>query len=316
MGEELHWGAPVVGYLFLAGLSAGSLTVSASVLLRGGAGGFGGAHFALARYGALLSPVPVLFGCFLLVFELGQPWRFLNLYKVMNLSPMSAGTWFLTLFIWISIAYAVTFLVPNAGPGDRWHPWRRGLAWIGVPSGIAVAIYTGVLLGAMPARPFWNTPILALLFLLSSISTGVAMIMLARTAFHRRTGIREDPELYHQSGYILTASDLLLIGFELLVVFLFIMYAHLTIGSVKEAIQVILPGGELAALFWIAVVAVGLLAPGLAELIVVVPKLLYHRAFAVPVAVEWSVPVTVLIGGLMLRYVVVVAGQVTGPAGI
>ncbi len=34
--------------------------------------------------------------------------------------------------------------------------------------GIAVAVYTGVLLGAMPARPFWNSPILAMLFLRAS----------------------------------------------------------------------------------------------------------------------------------------------------
>ena len=99
-------------------------------------------------------------------------------------------------------------------------------------------------------------------------------------------------------------------------IFLFIMYAHLTIGSVKDAIQVILPGGELAAPFWVAVVAVGLLGPALAEMVVVAPQMIYHRTFAAPVAIEWSVPVAVLIGGFMLRYVVVAAGQVTGPAGI
>jgi formate-dependent nitrite reductase membrane component NrfD len=36
MAEELVWGIPVIGYLFLAGVGAGAVTVSASVLLRGG----------------------------------------------------------------------------------------------------------------------------------------------------------------------------------------------------------------------------------------------------------------------------------------
>ena len=53
MGEELTWGLPVITYLYLAGVGAGMVTVSSSVLLRGGGVGFGGDHFTLARYGAL-----------------------------------------------------------------------------------------------------------------------------------------------------------------------------------------------------------------------------------------------------------------------
>ena len=114
MNEELLWGVPVVAYLFLAGVGAGAMTVSSSVLLRGGGGGFGGHHFDVARYGAFLAPVPVMLGCAMLVFELGSfqtgHWfRWLNLYKVINLSPMSIGTWLLTLFIGVSLIYAYTF---------------------------------------------------------------------------------------------------------------------------------------------------------------------------------------------------------------
>ena len=70
MGPELTWGMPVILYLFLAGVGAGTVTVSGSVLLRGGGGGFGGGHFTLARYGALIGPIPVMLGTFLIVFEL------------------------------------------------------------------------------------------------------------------------------------------------------------------------------------------------------------------------------------------------------
>ena len=92
MLEHLPWGLPVIAYLFLAGLGAGALTVSASVLLRGGGGHFGGSHFAIARYGAFIAPLPVALGSFLLIFELGSfqagHWfRFLNLYTTINLSP-------------------------------------------------------------------------------------------------------------------------------------------------------------------------------------------------------------------------------------
>ena len=320
MTAELSWGLPVVWYLFLAGLGAGALTASASVLLRGGGGGFGGAHVEIARYGAFLAPLPLIVGCFALIFELGTfeagHWfRWINLYKVINLSPMSIGTWLLTFFIGVSLAYAYTF-VPNAPfLGERQVRLRKALAWISVPLGIATAVYTGILLGAMPARPFWNSPILALLFLLSSISTGVALILLARGILHRARS-PEIEQARRESDYLLTATDVLLIGFELMVIFLFLMYAQLTIGGVKEAIAVILPGGDLAVLFWVGVVLIGLLIPALIELYYVVPKLVYHRGFNAPRFVDIAVSGAVLLGGFLLRYVVLVAGQVTGPVGL
>ena len=220
--HELNWGLPVILYLFLAGLGAGAVTVSGSVMLR--KGGFGASRFAVARCGALVGPIPVMLGTFFIVFELGQPFRALNLFKLINLSPMSIGTWLLAAFIVISLLYALTFLPPSAGPGDGLARLRRGLAWICVPSGISVAIYTGILLGAMPSRPFWNSPILAGLFLLSALSSGVAIIILMGVFFRRKSkdpAVRND---YHNSSYLLTASDALLIGGELAIIFLFIMF--------------------------------------------------------------------------------------------
>jgi len=320
MGAELTWGMPVILYLFLAGLGAGMVTVSSSVLLRGGGGGFGGDHFTLARYGALMGPIPVMLGTALIVLELGRPFRAFNLFKLINLSPMNLGSWLLFLFIWTSIFYALAFL-PSFLPqlrrlSDRLAPVRAALAWINVPLGIAVAVYTGVMLGAMPARPLWNSPILALLFLISAISTGVAAIILMRAIFHRKSSDSAIERRFHQSAYLLTATDVMLIGFELMVIFLFVMFAHLTIGNVKYAVSIILPGGELALMFWLWVVLIGLLLPALAELACVIPKLIYHRDYAAPKTIEVTVSIGVLIGGFMLRYVIVVAGQITGPMGL
>ncbi len=331
---ELNWGLPVIGYLFLAGAGAGALTVSSSVLLRGGGGGFGGSHFRVARYGALAAPVLLIVGTALIVLELGTfkaavahgDWallfRWLNLFKVINLSPMSIGSWALLAAILASVAYAYTFLPGNDKDDGRMRSLRRGLAWIGVPLGIIVGIYTGVLLGAMPSRPLWNSPVLAALFLVSAISTGLATILLIKAIFDRDkkqssadvTGTYFGKE--DRSTYLLTASDLLLIGLELVAVFLFMMFAQLTIGAPAEAMKVLFPGGEMATLFWLGFVVIGLLLPVAVELRYVLPTLLNHQPYSIPLTVEILVSSLILIGGFVLRYVIVIAGQITYPIGL
>src|SRR5437764_12928217 len=61
---------------------------------------------------------------------------------------------------------------------NRDLPVSRGwLAAAGFPLSLAVAIYTGVLLGAVQARPLWNTNLVAQMFLFSAISTGCARLI-------------------------------------------------------------------------------------------------------------------------------------------
>ena len=329
---ETFWGLPVIGYLFLAGVGAGAYTVSASVLLVGGAGGFGHKHFQIARYGALLAPLPLILGTGMIIFELGtftaaiengDFWlffRWINLFLTINMSPMSIGSWVLAVCIVTSLFYAYTFLSSDAVPGDDKSKLRRAMAWAGIPLGIAVAIYTGVMLGAMPSRPFWNSPVLALLFLMSALSTGVAGILFLKAVFDHRPPVdasgAEVAVKTDRSSYLLSASDMMLVGFELLAVFLFIMFAYLTVGAQKVAISVILPGGSLSMLFWVGVVLIGMLLPAIIELRYVVPTLLYKKAYTIPRGVEMSVAAVVLFGGFLLRYVVVIGGQITGPVGI
>ena len=262
----------------------------------------------------------MIVGTGLIVFELGSfqhgdYFKFFNLLMVMNLSPMNVGSWLLFLFTATSVIYAYTYLKLPMPIGDRLE-WRRTLAWVNIPLGLGVAIYTGVMLGAMPSRPFWNSPVLALLFTISALSTGVALIVFARALIGRGGLTEEQREVTHKSGYILAATDTMLIGFEILAIFLFLMFAYLTVGDVRYSIEAILPGGPLASLFWIGMVLVGLVIPGLLELYFVIPSLLYHRKYTVSRHTEMAIAAAVIFGGLVLRYVVVVAGQITGPVGL
>lgn len=318
MGYELNWGLPVASYLFLAGVGAGAVTVSASVFLR--RAGFGETRYTVARLGALIAPLPVMLGTFFLIFELGRMFRFLNLFKVVNLSPMNIGSWFLMIFIALTLGYALIFIPRTLGAvADRYSPirkLRRTLAYIALPMGIAVAMYTAVLLGAMPARPFWNSPILTFLFTLSALSSGVAAIV-ALGALTRKPS--KNPELeadYHASIYMLVAMDAIFLIGELMTLILFLMFAYLTIGSVKESVSVILFGGELALPFWGLVVGLGILIPFLVEMVMIAPTLLWGRPYKTNRYIELAVALAILIGAFSLRYVVLIAGQITAPVGL
>ncbi|MDP2809226.1 MAG: DmsC/YnfH family molybdoenzyme membrane anchor subunit [Rhodocyclaceae bacterium] len=313
MTADMLWGFPVIGYLFLAGAGAGAATVSASVLLRGG--GFGQSRFTIARFGALIAPLPTILGTLMIVFELGAPLRALNLFKVVNRSPMSIGSWVLVLFIVVSLAYAAAFLVKRPEWEERLARLRIALAWAIVPLGLSVCLYTGILLGAMPSRPFWNTPLIPILFTLSALSAGIACLMIANTLYLKENAERSHADV-NDSEYLLATSDAILLGGKLFVVPLLVLFAWLAPTNTKYALATIMPGGSMAWMFWGVAVIFSMVLPFVAQLAMIMPRLLHGREYHPVRWMELSMATGVLIGGLALRYAVVVTGQASGPVGL
>ncbi|RLA37731.1 MAG: hypothetical protein DRR03_01945 [Gammaproteobacteria bacterium] len=329
MEHHFMWTWPIYGYLFLAGTGAGATAISAVVLMRGAGGAFGPRYFDVARLGAMIGPLPVIIGTGFLIFELGRPFRAFNImtsnfwFMPLNPSPMNFGGWMLLPFGIFGVLYMFCFM-----PWSRWLPGVRGnlldawstklrgpLAMIMVPLSVATAIYTAVLLGAVPARPLWNSPVMWALFTVSAFSTGIAAIMLGQRLTYRANGDREAERHFHNSGYALTVADLVLIAFELMIIALFFMAAYFSYGDVRYAIQVFLSGGEMAGLFWVGLVGIGLLVPFCIEAFFVLRKM-RTGSFRVPYAVEIVTPLAILVGGFILRYVIVIGGQITGPVGL
>jgi len=162
---------------------------------------------------------------------------------------------------------------------------RRHIALAAIPSGIALGIYTGILLSAFSARPFWNSGVLGPLFLVSGLSTAAALVALIS---------RETSE-----KHLFTRFDLILIGAELALVGLFLI--GLATGTAKhiEALQSI-TGGPFTMVFWVLFVGIGLVIPLLLEM-------LEMRGIAKSVAM--LAPVLVLVGGYALRQVMIDVGQ-------
>jgi len=317
--EAIEWNLLIVNYLFLAGLSAGAFAISSFATY------IGGPHFRrVARIGALIAPWPVAIGVGILVFDLGRPFAFYNLFLTVQFtSPMSIGSWLLTGFIFVTLAYAALWLpapldnllrIPNRAhlkDFSRWTPlaqntirrWRAILAAIGFPLALGVGIYTGILLGAIPSRPFWNTPMVAQLFLFSAMSSGTATVLLVTALLGTR----------HEHGYeeerrLLVSTDMVFIVLEIFMLVPFLLHHALSTWSSASSIELIL-GGEYTLWFWIGVILLGIVLPLIIEAYELFPVILKEGATRYSLALSAVSAVLVLIGGFVLRFVFVYAGQ-------
>jgi formate-dependent nitrite reductase membrane component NrfD len=177
----------------------------------------------------------------------------------------------------------------------------------GIPISIGVGIYTGVLLGALTARPFWNNPMLPMLFLISAMMTGSASICFVGCFIKGFRGMSR--EQINTNKFMIHSIDFTLMVFSIIAIFLYILGLYVSPRSSAEAVHLIM-GGEFTLLFWVFVVGVGIVFP----LIVVVNELLPYfnersRDTEHKLWLTGLVTVSVLVGGFMLRYVVIYAGQ-------
>lgn len=290
-----HW--PISLYLFLGGLAAGILFfASLTVLFRKE-----DQYIGAVKYATIIPPIALSVGLLALIYDLSHPlyvWRLFVSFKIE--SPMSWGAWVLTLvtilsFVWTGSYFKEYFPNWNWQKGflsfvSKLIDWvnnnKRIIAWILIPSTLVLGIYTGILLSAFNARPLWNNSILGPLFLISGLSTGVALIILMAKN--------------HEERKIFVITDLLLISVEL--VLIIHMMVGMTAGSQVqiEASQLFL-GGEFTVTFWGFVIVLGMLFPAILEIYEL-------RGRKIPAVI----PVTlILIGGIMLRFIMVEAGQIT-----
>ena len=115
--------------------------------------------------------------CFLLV-DLGRPDRALSLITRPTLSYVTVGAWALGICLCLALLLAFSWkrhatLPPVLG---------FALHAIAIVVSAVVMVYTGLLLASITATPLWNSPWLAPLFFLSAASCGCAVVLLCARA--------------------------------------------------------------------------------------------------------------------------------------
>ncbi|RPJ37502.1 MAG: hypothetical protein EHM27_13000 [Deltaproteobacteria bacterium] len=329
----VFWNWTIALYLFIAGVSAGAFAISAIANFLGR-----NKYENISRLGAYIAPFPLLFGILCLIYDLERPAYFWKLMvTIQPFSVMSLGAWLLLIFSFLSFVHFYIWLPERF---DLWKSfqnlpsrWSKNLliralqqssllsrlrrenldslrdwvAFIGIPVSLFVGIYTGVLLGALVARPFWNNPMLPMVFLLSAMKTGTASICFWGCFVKGFRGMPQ--EQIETNKFMIHAIDFILMVFSMIAISLFIFGLYVSTRSSAEAVRLIM-GGEFTFLFWGLVVGIGILLPLSLELYELSPRLL--RKGEMRPHSPWLsgvVTASVLLGGFMLRYVVVYAGQ-------
>jgi protein NrfD len=286
------WQIPV--YLFLGGLVAGMLAIHGWFLFADRNRPATSVTRLLPGLGIVLLSV----GMGALFFDLEHKLYVWRLYTTFQpASPMSWGAWILVAvypaMLLAMVLHPPTWLLARVpaleAPAARLSAnaglVRAAAAALMVLGGL-LGIYTGVLLSALGARPLWNSALLGPLFLASGLSSAAALVhMVARD--------RAESEF-------LARADNRFLQAELAILALFLI-GLLTSTRVHVDAAGMFLGGPFTAVFWVGVVGVGILVPLLVQTLAVA-----HRVRHTPVA-----PLLVLAGGLLLRFVLVSAGQVS-----
>ncbi len=144
------WANDIPAYLFLGGLAAGSSLLGAGADLTG--------RGSLRRTGRIGALVAITASFAALVHDLGKPARFVNMLRVAKpTSPMSVGTWILSLY-GPAAGLAGVAELPLLPRFVRrlLRPFVRVAGLGAAATAPAVASYTAVLL-AHTATPAWNS---------------------------------------------------------------------------------------------------------------------------------------------------------------
>ncbi|UCB43430.1 MAG: polysulfide reductase NrfD [Dehalococcoidales bacterium] len=280
----MTWTALIWIYLWLAGMAGGAYLAAFAVNRF-----TGGKNEALLRMATVMGIPLAGIGALLLIFELGNPIRFWHLFTQFDVtSPMSMGTWILMAWVVIAVVMVASWWL------NLLEGLRGLLSSVNAVLAAALVTYTGVLL-AVSSQSLWaGTVLLPSLFVISAVSTGVAILVLAGMALKsiaRETIVR------------LAEADAIIIVLEIAVMIGYVVWLATSSGG-SDALAVITTG-SMAAAFWVGVVLLALLIPFGLDLTI---RGKTPEAKGVMMTVMTS-SLCVIVGGLILRWVITSGGQ-------
>jgi len=276
--QLVPWGIWVSGYIFFLGLSAGSFLISTLIYV------FGVQQLEEAGPAALVQALGcLLLGGLLIVADAGHPERIYMVLLYFNpTSVMAHMGLFYNLYIAIVIAEIYLVMRPrfvrNVQSGKRptWlyrlfslgstrldrksltrdRKWLMVLGILGIPAAVIVHGGVGTIFAVAKARPNWLGGLFPLLFIVSALTSGGALLTYLTAAFGRMPHERKLKLVSFLAK--LTMGFLLLDALIMFADILTTSYTAIPSGSSTDALVLF---GSYKWIFWIVQVALGLVIP-------------------------------------------------------
>lgn len=269
------WPGAYSVYFFVIGLSAALFFLSTLSWFR--------AEFGVLRKSAFyLSFVLLAIGALVLIGDLSQPLRFLNTLNPTYWNMTSPLVWGSILLVLFGLALVLYFLALRAGNEKGARTWGV----LGSIVALGLAIYTGFDLSVHQHRPVWNTPLMPVLFVALSLLSGAAVASFLAKGEVALLGVLRKLMLWSAGA---TA-----------VMLLSLVVTTAYGGSAEELTHLFMTTGTLGLIF----VGLGLIA-GTA-----VPIALLLAPLGRQQTGLWLAAALLLVGGLALRYAIVVGPQI------
>lgn len=270
------WGWLAATDFFLGGMGAGAFLISM--------------FFGISE-GMITGLIAVAFGALALLIDLGRPERFFKAPSRFFYSWISRGTIFTTIFLVFGVLYVATEFIGL--PWSREAFLGQSIAFLAAIGAIGIILYTGFFLAHSASIPFWNTPLLPLLFALFSLISGVGALFILLPVLNLRIA---DIRSLQLMNIILLISSLLFIWIYILNMF------YSTLSS-RESVRILIKG-EMSWPFLVWVNAFGMIMP-----LAMTALIYFAQAGTEPSSsVMFVAGFLALLGGFYFRYSILRAG--------
>jgi len=199
---EVHWSLLIVLYPYITGLVAGAFIVSSLYHV------FGCRELKpVAKFSLVAAFSFLMFACTPLLFHLGHPERAFNIMFTPKFTSAMSGFGYIYSFYLLLVVIEIWFVfrpeiirraqescgivkafywVLALGSMEKSeealaldHKIITVLAAVGIPSACVLHGYVGFLFGSLKSNPWWSTPLMPIIFLMSAIVSGIAILILS-----------------------------------------------------------------------------------------------------------------------------------------
>lgn len=320
---EIQWSILIVLYPYITGLVAGAFIASSLYHV------FGKKEVKpVARFALLTAISFLLVATMPLLMHLGHPERGIEIMFTPHVTSAMSGFGYIYSFYLIVVVLEIWLsfredIVKKAHNSKGWkellysslalfsydisekslhedEKLAKKLAIIGIPSAAFLHGYVGFLFGGIKANPWWSTPLMPLIFLMSAIVSGIALLILLYIASMKIRKHAIDHKCLHSLAHYLWVFLIFDVTLEMLEI-ISMKYAS------REEVDIInrLLSDKIATTFYGVQLTMGIFIPFVLLLLVGMIK---NRETLKMIMISIS-SVFVLIGVFAMRWNVVIGGQ-------